>query len=265
MTKAEQAQVESRINALSAEAATLEESITPERKPDDVALALEAELGELMGKIRAAVLDEADMVAEVGDNQRMKAEAEAAVDRLEQALAEAKQRAEAAAKKREAAERTAAELAKAAIELRNALNPSAIVQTAVLPVLSPTRKRQVGLYVRYGRIYPMHCWSATGERLGPDPDHFMVIPGKEGTQRARARPDAGYPIESVEQTAAILKRLLQQFPKDSWAVGMVVYEDSFAQFQIVKAALVTLGHQYHLLSAGPDMPISDHGGDSRAQ
>jgi len=156
------------------------------------------------------------------------------------------------------------ELAKLAVDLDRPVDSAKIVQSAVLPVLEASEKQQFGIYLRYGRLYVMHRWNDTGERLGPNPEHFLIAQRSDGTQTATARPDAGL-IADAATVRRDLERILRAFPPNKWVVGLVVYGDSFSQFQAVKAALVDLGYQYEPIRAGPGNPVRDRGGSSRGQ
>lgn len=196
--------------------------------------------------------------------QRRAVAADAEIERISTALAETKLRAEREAERRRVLEEEAARLARLAVDLDRPLDSMEIVQTAVLPVLGATQKKEIGLYMRYGRLYVMHRWSDEGERLGPNTEHFVVVSKADGTQTATARPDAGV-IADAATIQRELKQLLSRFPADRWVVGLVVYDDSFSQFQAVKAALVELGYQYNPIRTGQGNPVRDRGGTSRGQ
>jgi hypothetical protein len=198
------------------------------------------------------------------EEQRLAVAVDAELDRIDAALAEIKPQAEKEAERRRVLEEEAAALAKLAVDLDRPVDSAKIVQTAVLPVLGATDKNQIGLYLRYGRLYVMHRWTDAGEQVGPNLDHFLVTSKPDGTQVATARPDAGY-IADAATVHRELSRILRSFPADRWVVGVVVYDDSFAQFQAVKAGLVELGYEYEPIRTGPGNPVRDRGGSSRGQ
>jgi len=196
--------------------------------------------------------------------QRAAAEADAALGRIDRELEEIVPRAKAEGSRRRRFEEEAAALAKLAVELDRPIDPVKIEQTVILPVLQVVEKKQVGLYMRYGRLYVMHQWSDAGERMGPNPGHFLVTRNADGSQVAKARPEAGFIADAISLQREV-PQLLRQFPPDGWTVAVVVYEDSFNQVQSVKSVLVGLGYQYDLIRAGPSNPIQDGGGVARGQ
>jgi len=196
--------------------------------------------------------------------QRAAAEADAELGRIDRELTEFVPRAKAEAARRRRLEEEAAALAKLAVELDRPVDPVKIEQTVILPILQVVEKKQVGLYMRYGRLYFMHQWSAAGERMGPNPDHFLVARNADGSQVAKARPEAGLIADAIALQREV-PQLLKRFPPDGWTVAVVVYEDSFNQVQSVKSVLVGLGYQYDLIRTGPSKAIQDGGGEARGQ
>lgn len=196
--------------------------------------------------------------------QQAAAEADAESGRVDRELAEVEPLAKAEASRRRRLEEAAAALATLAVELDRPVDPVRIEQTVILPVLQVVEKKQVGLYMRYGRLYIMHRWSDAGERLGPNPDHFLVTRGADGSQVATARPEAGFVADAITLQRE-LPQLLRRFPSDGWVVAVAVYEDSFSQVQSVKSFLVGLGYQYDLIRTGPSKAIEDGGGVARGQ
>lgn len=180
-------------------------------------------------------------------------------------MAEVRQQAAIEAERRQRAEAEAADLARSEIELDRPAEATGVVQTSV-PVLDhiPPGERQVGLYLRYGRIYLMHQWGPDGERLGPNPDHFMITPRSADTQTARPRPGTGL-LVGGPRLREELSGLLSPFPSKDWVVGFAVHQDSFGYFQAVKQALIELGYRYEPLPTGPNRSIQDSGDKARAQ
>jgi hypothetical protein len=124
----------------------------------------------------------------------------------------------------------------------------------------------VGLYVRFDRIFMMHTWK-NGERLGPNTEQFVIAPlpdGNSARQVARPKPATGM-LVNADTITADLRRLLQSFPPDRFVVSMVVFEDSFDVFQLIKAAIVRNGYEYRPISLRPGGSVVDHGGRGEAQ
>lgn len=263
----EQAQQSARVDELSAEIDVLTNALGA-FEPEDPELArLQAAIVAVTNESRQLLQQDAAISGRIAENQRRITEATTEADEIEAAVATARKEATAQAERRRDAERDAAELARSALELDRQADVTGSVQTTITPILEQIpadTKRQVAIYLRYSRLYLMHRWGADGDRLGPNPDHFVIAPRPDGGLSARARPDAGV---SVDDTAMRdeLAALLQPFPPDRWIVAIVVYEDSFSQFQAVKQAIIGLGYQYEPIPTGPTGLIQDFGGKPRAQ
>lgn len=211
-----------------------------------------------------ALSEDARLAAETMSDQSAAIEIEHRVVAAEQDLERVKTLAQEEAERRKRAEERGAALAKLAIELDRPVDPKQIIQIVRLPEIAETEKKQVGLLMRYGRVYVMHRWSPGGERLGPNTDDFVVTPRPDGGQSAKARPDAGH-IADGATVRDTLREILGQFPAAEWVVAVVVHEDSFSQFQSVKTALVELGYQYEPFSYRKDEGLWDAGGTGRGQ
>jgi hypothetical protein len=130
-----------------------------------------------------------------------------------------------------------------------------------MPAFHETSKRQVGIYLRFGKIYLMHRW-LNAVRAGPNPDFFVVAPGNPPV--ARPKPGAGVPIEAETASREML-RMLRPFPPDEWVVAIVVFHDSFDEFQLVKQAIVAADYEYQPILVGEGGSVFDSGGQGRAQ
>lgn len=264
MSATDQALLEARIADATRDCDQLQARLVGITPVEPGLVALQATVVERASEAVRALAEVAAADGRTLEKQRLAVAADAELNRVDTAMAEIKPRAEKEAERRRSLEEEAAALAKLAVELDRPVDSAKIVQTAVLPVLGATDKKQIGLYLRYGRLYVMHRWTDAGEQLGPNPDHFLVVSKPDGTQAATARPDAGC-IADAATVQRDLARTLRSFSADGWVVGVVVYDDSFAQFQAVKAALVELGYEYEPIRTGPGNPVRDRGGSSRAQ
>ena len=152
-------------------------------------------------------------------------------------------------------------LAQLKLTLERSVRPTTIEQTVGMPTLRDSEKEQVGIYVRFGKIFMMHSYRG-GVRVGPNPQFFVVAPGNPPV--ARPKPGAGVEInpDTVKQE---LDRLLSSFPPVGWDIAVVVFHDSFANFQLLKQAIVEAGYQYRPLPVHPGGSIIDSGGQREAQ
>ncbi len=152
-------------------------------------------------------------------------------------------------------------LARTAIELKQRLRAQPKETEFEKPVLAPTTRPQIGLYLRYGRLYMMHKWSQDLVRQGPNPEHFFITDNGK-TQIATPRPAAGIPVDS-ENLSQTIRHWLSPFPADKWVVALVTHPDSFQEFQVVKTEIIQEGYKYQPYPF--TAPVIDTGGESMAQ
>ena len=264
LTAGEQAMIQSRLVALTTEVAQLQQEAPAFQREDASLATLHAALRETAEATVATLCRDAEMAVQIATIQRRITDINTEATKIITELAAAHSRATEAEKRRELAEAQAAKLVKTAIEIDRPVDPAKIVQVAHMPELVPSDKPQFSIYLRYGRLYVMHKWSNEGKRLGPNPDQFVITRSATGLQKAKAIPQAGI-IADGNTIERELRSILERFPPAAWGVTVVVHEDSFAQFQAVKSALVTLGYKYYPMSTGPDYPVQDSGGQGREQ
>ena len=264
VSKTDQARTEGRVTELHAEIARLTATLETLPPGDPAVAETETRILEGAEEMAAVLAEDAAVAAATIADQNAAVEIERRLAADAQELERLRPLAKEQAERRARAEETAAELAKLAVELDRPVDAKQIIQTARLPELVDTEKEQVGLLMRYGRVYVMHTWGPRGERLGPNPDHFVIANRPDGRQAARARPEAGH-IADGATIADNLRRILAPHPPSDWVVAVVVNEDSFAQFQSVKVALVALGYQYLPIPYGQDGGVWDVGGKGLGQ
>ncbi|MEX0642843.1 MAG: hypothetical protein WD468_09095 [Pirellulales bacterium] len=123
-------------------------------------------------------------------------------------------------------------------------------RTTNLPMLRQTAKREFPIIVRFGRLYfPFTADTALTNRKSNLND-FVILDEEETVIRAIPKPYAGL---SISGNDAFLDSLRDQLlPVDSETVYLAigVWEDSFEEFQDLKAAIVKLGFEYRLLPVG---------------
>lgn len=268
ITAVEQAELETRVADLQQEAELLRRRIssasTPERGELDERL-----LGQLTAaaaEVERAVAQRAEALRNTVELQREAASAEAEVESIEEDQKAAEQILAEAESRIAAAREEAAELAEAALAIDRPLGETDIEQTVSLPSLRPSFKNSVGLYIRFGKVFVMHQWR-NGERQGPNTDQFVIVdlPAGGGVEQvARPRPATGTPI-TAQTIVAEMRRLLQGFPPGSFVITVVVFEDSFDVFQLLKSAIVQLGYEYRPIPLQPGDSVVDFGGRGEAQ
>jgi hypothetical protein len=221
----------------------------------------QAEARRLRSDLAGLLQDQAHTGLVCAAHQRDCRDATEETSRLSERRSAAAERLVAAQQAMDAATAESKRLAALRITLEQHQKPNTIEQIVGLPTLRPNPKRQVGLLLRYNKLYMMHTWR-NGVRLGPNPEHFIVTDGTPPV--ARAKPTAGIPV-TEDTIAGDIRRLLTQFPANDWVVAVVVCEDSFGAFQTVKIAILEAGYEYRPLSLARGKAIADTGGQSESQ
>ena len=215
----------------------------------------------LIDAIARAVDDRAEAVTETADYQERTKSAEEHARLEAESQAKIRKRLRDAEKARDEAAEVAATLTRSRLNLETAEQRPTIDVVAGFPTLRGTEKRQVGLYLRFGRLYMMHAWR-TGVRLGPNPDHFFVAPGSPPV--AVPRPGAGLVVTDATIHDSV-RLILADFPPRDWAVAAVLFGDSHEHFQLLRKALVESGYEYNPMPVKPGGSVVDAGGTSQAQ
>ncbi|MGI9460073.1 MAG: hypothetical protein ACR2NF_08760 [Pirellulales bacterium] len=231
----------------------------PQNDPD--VFILNEELTDLLRDIQNVITDKAATLVEIVKLQQRITQNRRKISELPTKSDLAKQHLAAIQKTFESAQAESLILARAAIELEQKLNARTKEHEVERPILAPSTLPQVGLYLRYGRIYMMHEWDQDLVRRGPNPEHFFVENNGE-TQTATPRPAAGISVNS-QNFQQMIKRWLSRFPTSDWVVVLVTFPDSFQEFQAVKAELIREGYKYQPYPTST--AVVDAGGKSMAQ
>lgn len=268
MSAVEQAELEAQVADLQQDVESLRRRVASAPHPAD-SQAEDSDLGKLSAAaaaVETAVAERTQAIKNTLESQREAATASEQIEMLEmdrksieETLAEAENRLSAAREE-------AARLAAAAVQIDREQQATEIEQTVSLPNLRPSQKSEVGLYVRFDKLFMMHKWR-NGERLGPNTDQFVIVPLPDGAgarQVARPRPATGKDVTAATIDED-LRQLLKSFSPDRFVVSLVVFEDSFDVFQLIKAALVRNGFEYRPLALWSGEAIVDSGGRGEAQ
>jgi hypothetical protein len=265
VSKTAQARIEARVAELSADMDRLTAALASLPPADPELARLDDEIARTARETATLLAQDAATAVDTARDQERLAELERQATRTADDLKNVEPCAEKEATRRTQVEKEAAELATLAVELDRPVDPDKIVQTATLPELTEQKKKQFALHVKYGRVYAWHVFDKDGNRLGPNPDQFIILPRPDGKLSVRARPEAGHIADGVTIQGA-LEEMLKSFPPRNWVICVIVAEDSFAQFQTIKAALVELGYQYEPIVIRDGEGIWDAGGETvRAQ
>lgn len=268
MSAVEQAKMEARVADLQQEVEVLQQRAAMATRPGDSGGddSMVGKLAAAADAVERAVAERAKAIHATLEAQREAATATTQFDMLEQDRKSVENQLAEAQNRLAAAREEAARLAEAALQIDRPPGSTEIEQTVSLPSLRPSQKSEVAIYVRFDKVFMMHSWRG-GERLGPNTEQFVILPAPAGdgvTQVARPKPAAGMPVNAGTIVADIAK-LLRPFPADRFVVGMVVFEDSFDIFQLIKAAVVRNGYEYRPIALRPGESIVDSGGQGEAQ
>jgi len=233
----------------------------PPSDPDPEITRSREEAERLSARFADALTARATLAMETATHQRERTAAIEEASQLESRRAASAERLSATKSANEAALVESQRLAQLKLTLERSVRPTTIDQTVGMPTLRDSRKDQVCIYVRFGKIFMMHSYRG-GVRVGPNPQFFVVAPGNPPV--ARPKPGAGVEI-NPDTVMQELDRLLSSFPPARWVVAVVVFHNSFADFQIVKQAIVEAGYEYRPLPVYPGGSIMDSGGQSEAQ
>ena len=268
MSAVEQAQLESRVADLQQDVENLRRRVAAAPQPGD-SQAEYSELGKLSAAaaaVEAAVAKSTEAIRNTLESQREAATATEQFEMLEQDRKSVKEQLAEAEHRLAAAQEEAAKLAEAALQIDRPQGPTEIQQTVSLPSLRPSLKTEVSLYVRFDKIFMMHLWK-NGERLGPNTDQFVIAPtpSEDGVRQvARPKPATGKDVNAATITED-LRRMLQSFPPNRFVVSVIVFEDSFDVFQLIKAAIVRNGYEYWPIPLSPGQSVVVSGGRGEAQ
>lgn len=129
-----------------------------------------------------------------------------------------------------------------------------ISTTGEAPRERETDKSEVGVMLKYGRMYMMHRISS-GRRV-VNTDEFIVTPGQLWNT-AEPKPHAGIDLRKTDSLNARVRRYMSDYPSRSWYPCLVVHPDSFNDFLTLKECLVSMGYEYRLIPT--DQGVFDQG------
>ena len=146
-----------------------------------------------------------------------------------------------------------------AVELALQSELSSRTQTARLPRERASLKQEVGVVLRFDRLYIWHKYDQFGSRIGLNTDEFVVTKEESGYLETKPKPYAGVPAADPEFHDELRTRL-KLFNPSRQHVTVLVWDDSFDAFQAVKKALIDEGFEYRLMPLKDGDPVMDQGG-----
>lgn len=121
-------------------------------------------------------------------------------------------------------------------------------------------KQEVGLILRYGRLYVWHKYGPGYQRLGLNTDDFVVLAERNGGLATRPNPTRGVALSESAVSQAAVDQVLQAFDPQSCYLAIIVRPDSYGEFQFLRDRAIRLGFEYRLMPMDNDAPVMDRGG-----
>ena len=135
------------------------------------------------------------------------------------------------------------------------------VENIRLPVIrSASQYQEIGLILRYGRMYVWHKYGPGQQRLGLNLDEFVVVGEEDGGLVTRPKPTAGVALDSSQTSQERVRQVLRQFNPQTCYLVVIARPDSYAEFKYVRDRAIELGFDYRLMPADTNAPICDRGG-----
>jgi hypothetical protein len=135
------------------------------------------------------------------------------------------------------------------------------VQEARLPVIrTAVNKQEIGLVLRYGRLYIWHKYGQGHQRLGLNTDDFVVISENGEGLVTRPKPTAGVLLDESAESQTAVRRVLGRFDPRTCYFAIIARPDSYGVFHHLRDQALELGFEYRLIPVGANDPISDRGG-----
>jgi len=121
-------------------------------------------------------------------------------------------------------------------------------------------KREVGVILRYGRMYIWHRYSRSGTRLGLNTDEFVIVGSEGASLITQPIPTAGIPLRDDNLSRGKLRERLSQFSPRSNVIAVIVRPDSYDQFSVLRDVLLDQGFEYRLMPMDEKGEVADRGG-----
>lgn len=140
------------------------------------------------------------------------------------------------------------------------------VERVRLPVVrTPLRKQEIGMILRYGRLYIWHRYGPGHVRLGLNTDDFAIVSEEGSALVTRPIPTRGVPLDDSPASREAVLRALRSFDPGTCYLSAVVRPDSYAAFRHLRNLAIELGFEYRILAGDTDSPVADRGGSGKVQ
>lgn len=121
-------------------------------------------------------------------------------------------------------------------------------------------KQEIGLVLRYGRLYLWHEYDSNLRRSGLNEADFIVVSDKGGALFTRPDPTRGILLDGSEEMKNKIRNLLRRFKDHDLYPVLVVRPDSFGVFRHARDVIVSMGFEYRLIHVPDGLPVQDRGG-----
>lgn len=133
-------------------------------------------------------------------------------------------------------------------------------QDVRLPVLRPSDKHEIGIIIRYGRLYLWHEYDRNLVPIGLNTRDFVILGEEDDGLATRPNPTRGLRLDDSPQTQQAIAELLKPFDRDRFYIATIVRPDSYGAFKFFRDQAIALGYEYRLMPVEADTPIGDRGG-----
>lgn len=149
----------------------------------------------------------------------------------------------------------------AAAQLKLELERKSRVSEVRMPVLRVSgHNHEIGLVLRYERLYVWHNYDSLGMRQGLNTDDFVVVADKGDQLIIHPNPIAGVVLDESPASAHAVRTVLGRFDPKSDYLAIIVRPNSYGVFRYVRDRAIELGFEYRLIPLDSDEPVSDRGG-----
>jgi hypothetical protein len=115
-----------------------------------------------------------------------------------------------------------------------------------LPEARVTRKREIAVVLRYGRMYVPDKEMPGGE-VTVNTDDMLISEVGRSEMRITPKPYAGVKLNERDQLRHALIARFSHKPKNLYYFAVLVWDDSFAEFSHLREILIERGYEYRLI------------------
>lgn len=142
---------------------------------------------------------------------------------------------------------------------------AANTQNISLPQMRTSYKSEIGVVLRFGRLYLPHQYSHDGIKTGYNLDDFTILEETSSSFSVVPNPWRGIDLKG-EETETKMERLFAPFQPSLHKMVLIVSPDTFGQYGVVRDYLKKRSYDIRPITFGPDDSIADRGGsNSEAQ